>query len=103
MEKKSGRDLVDHHFAENGEEETRLAVGHGRRADVEIAAAHILLALDVQTRLEEAVVVVAADLAARRFGQQIGRLQSRLVRHVDGQLLQIGLIVAVRCRFICKK
>ncbi len=60
--------LVNHNFAENREKEPGLAVGHGRSADVQVAAPKIILALDVDARLEEGVIS-SSDLAARRLHQ----------------------------------
>lgn len=95
-------DLVDHNFAQNGEKEAGLAGRHGRSSDVEIATTKIVLALDVDAGLEEALVI-AIDLTTRPLGQQIGRLQTRFVGNVDGKFLQIGLVVAVSSRLVYRQ
>ena len=93
--------LVNHNFAENGEEESGFAVGHGRCADVQVSSSQIILALNVDARLEEGVVG-ASYLAARRLHQQIDGLQSRFVGDVHRQLVQVGLVIAVRGCFVCR-
>ena len=56
--------LVDHNFAQNREEESGLAICHGRSSDVEVTTSKILFALDVDAWLEE-TVVAATHLATR--------------------------------------
>lgn len=91
--------LVDHDFAENREKETSFAVGHGRSAYVEVAAANIVLALNVNSWLKDGLVG-SPHYATNRFRQQIDSLQSRLVGHVDAQLVQTRLVIAISGCFI---
>ena len=92
--------LINDDFAEDGEEETRFAGGYGRREDVDVTAADVFVALDVNPRLEDGLVDPTHPTALG-FRHQIDGLQSRLVRYVNAEFLHAGLVVAIRRRFIC--
>lgn len=57
------------------------------------------MALDVDPRLENGLVG-SGHRPARRFRKEIDGFQTRLVRHVHVQLLDVGLVVAIGRRFI---
>ena len=92
---------VDHHLAEHHREQLPPPVRHSCRLHVHIAPLHRLRAVEVQAGVEEGVVG-AGDHAALGLGGEGGEVQPRLVRHVDGEALQVKHIVRVGSDLVCK-
>jgi hypothetical protein len=88
--------LVDHHLAQNGAKQPAESVGHAPRFDVHVTSSDWLLALDVETRLEQGVVEARDEAAHRRRRRRlVERIAARRVVGVDGQFFQVVHVVLV--------